>query len=150
MKLEVFHLGLPAEKQQKLSQQNVETHTHRSPDWTGIDQTTKFPQFADRGNRVVSFMCWSRDFNQDIDVLVECGFFSVGNGDTVRCFQCGGGLQNWKPTDYPWREHARFFPHCSYLQDKNGLDYVKSVHAEDDVNDNSEAPGVQKTQPQFA
>lgn len=34
----------------------------------------------------------------------------LGEGDRVKCFHCGGGLSDWKPSEDPWEEHARWFP----------------------------------------
>lgn len=34
----------------------------------------------------------------------------LGEGDKVKCFQCGGGLTNWKPSEDPWEEHAKWYP----------------------------------------
>ena len=44
-----------------------------------------------------------------------CMCVQSGPGDNVRCFYCDGGLKNWKPSDEPWSEHARWFPRCPFL-----------------------------------
>lgn len=53
--------------------------------------------------------------------------FTSGEGDTVRCFQCDGGLQQWDPRDDPWIEHTRWFPHCAYVRQVKGVEYVELV-----------------------
>ncbi|KAG8598494.1 hypothetical protein GDO81_002633 [Engystomops pustulosus] len=50
--------------------------------------------------------------------LAEAGFFFTGTRDHVQCFSCGGCLGNWEENDDPWREHARWFPECKFLQSK--------------------------------
>jgi hypothetical protein len=51
--------------------------------------------------------------------MAKAGFLFAGYQDYTRCFFCGGGLRNWEAGDYPWVEHARWFPNCAHLrQDK--------------------------------
>ena len=52
-----------------------------------------------------------------------------GTNDLCRCFACDGGLQRWDVDDSPWLEHARWFPHCRYVLDTKGLEYVRNVQA---------------------
>ena len=33
----------------------------------------------------------------------------LGEGDKVQCFHCGGGLNDWKPSEDPWEQHAKWF-----------------------------------------
>ncbi|XP_051038878.1 baculoviral IAP repeat-containing protein 1b-like [Phodopus roborovskii] len=55
---------------------------------------------------------------------------SVGKRDTVQCFSCGGCLGNWEEGDDPWKEHAKWFPKCEFLQSKKSSEeiaqYIKS------------------------
>ena len=48
----------------------------------------------------------------------------VGPGDNVRCFHCDGGLKNWQQDDNAAVEHARWFPRCSYIQQKRDSTFV--------------------------
>ncbi len=50
--------------------------------------------------------------------LAKSGFFFLGNSDRVQCFSCGGVLRNWKPGDDVKREHARHFPTCRMVQNR--------------------------------
>lgn len=45
---------------------------------------------------------------------------SIGAGDLVICFQCGGGLRNWSNGHDPFVEHARLFPGCPNMMEING------------------------------
>ncbi|XP_031747014.1 uncharacterized protein LOC100492519 [Xenopus tropicalis] len=67
---------------------------------------------------------------QTSDELAWAGFFYVGPGDRVRCFSCGGEVDNWKPEDVPLTRHQLFFPHCSYVQ---GLSIRHSYFMEEGV-----------------
>ena len=53
--------------------------------------------------------------------------YLTGCGDIVRCYACDGGLQKWSPGDSAWVEHARWFPHCAYVRQVKGEDYVQLV-----------------------
>ncbi|XP_037386657.1 baculoviral IAP repeat-containing protein 1 isoform X2 [Talpa occidentalis] len=50
--------------------------------------------------------------------LSTAGFVFTGKRDTVQCFSCGGCLGNWEEGDDPWKEHAKWFPRCEFLQSK--------------------------------
>lgn len=106
-----FMKGINAEE--SLQQLNVVAH-----------QKPKFPMYATRDSRKESFKNWSSDLPQDVESMVEAGFFYIGTTDSVKCFQCGGGLKNWETNDIPWEEHARWFPHCRYVILHKGTEYV--------------------------
>ncbi|XP_059132511.1 baculoviral IAP repeat-containing protein 1 isoform X2 [Peromyscus eremicus] len=63
-------------------------------------------------------------------VLSAAGFVFTGKRDTVQCFSCGGCLGNWEEGDDPWKEHAKWFPKCEFLQSKKSSEeiaqYIKS------------------------
>ncbi|XP_036135985.1 baculoviral IAP repeat-containing protein 1 [Molossus molossus] len=50
--------------------------------------------------------------------LSVAGFVFTGKRDAVQCFSCGGCLGNWEEGDDPWKEHAKWFPKCEFLQSK--------------------------------
>jgi baculoviral IAP repeat-containing protein 1 len=45
----------------------------------------------------------------------------------VRCFSCGGCLENWRASDNVWHEHAKHFPQCEFLSSVKGPEYVADV-----------------------
>ncbi|XP_013918863.1 PREDICTED: baculoviral IAP repeat-containing protein 1 [Thamnophis sirtalis] len=45
--------------------------------------------------------------------------------DTVQCFACSGCLGNWEEGDDPWKEHAKWFPECEFLQMKKSRNEIK-------------------------
>ncbi|NXJ66548.1 BIRC1 protein, partial [Rostratula benghalensis] len=59
------------------------------------------------------------------DLLARAGFFFTGKKDTVQCFACGGCLGNWEDGDDPWREHAKWFPECEFLQSKKSSEEIQ-------------------------
>ncbi|NWQ88911.1 BIRC1 protein, partial [Burhinus bistriatus] len=59
------------------------------------------------------------------NLLARAGFFFTGKKDTVQCFACGGCLGNWEDGDDPWREHAKWFPECEFLQSKKTSEEIK-------------------------
>ncbi|XP_005694651.2 PREDICTED: baculoviral IAP repeat-containing protein 1 [Capra hircus] len=56
--------------------------------------------------------------------LSAAGFVFTGKRDTVQCFSCGGCLGNWEDDDDPWKEHAKWFPKCEFLQSKKSLEEI--------------------------
>ena len=60
--------------------------------------------------------------------LAEAGFYYVGRFDQVKCWYCGGGLQRWGDHDNPWKEHAKFYPHCEFLLSHKRFDFVYDVN----------------------
>ena len=43
----------------------------------------------------------------------------VGRKDATKCFYCGEIIYDWEPTDNPWEEHAKLFPHCGFLKKRS-------------------------------
>ena len=54
-------------------------------------------------------------------------YYFKGTNDIVRCCVCDGGLQKWSAGDDPWVEHARWFPHCAYVRQVKGEDYIELI-----------------------
>lgn len=71
-------------------------------------QHPRNPSMAKYGKRLQTFLSWI--YPVDKEQLAEAGFYSIGNGDHVVCFHCGGGLQEWKENEDPWDQHAKWFP----------------------------------------
>lgn len=46
----------------------------------------------------------------------------------MKCFHCGGGLTDWKPSEDPWEQHAKWYPGCKYLLDEKGQEYINNIH----------------------
>ncbi|XP_059152420.1 baculoviral IAP repeat-containing protein 7-like [Physella acuta] len=87
----------------------------------------KHPKYAMDQARLSSFSNWDVNQNPKPADLAKAGFFYVGHGDSVKCFYCDGGLRNWEPNDDPWREHARWFPRCSYVKQSKGQAFIENV-----------------------
>ncbi|NXS79713.1 XIAP ligase, partial [Erpornis zantholeuca] len=71
-------------------------------------QHPRNPSMAKYEKRLQTFLSWI--YPVDKEQLAEAGFYSIGNGDHVVCFHCGGGLQEWKENEDPWDQHAKWFP----------------------------------------
>ena len=61
------------------------------------------------------------------DELVRAGFYCVKDSDSVRCWWCSVGLNQWDPGDRPLREHARYSPRCPLLLQLVGRRFVLGV-----------------------
>ncbi|KAL6043871.1 hypothetical protein STEG23_011827 [Scotinomys teguina] len=88
-------------------------------------------RFQDEEARLESFENWPfYAHGTSPRVLSAAGFVFTGKRDTVQCFSCGGCLGNWEEGDDPWKEHAKWFPKCEFLQSKKPSEeiaqYIKS------------------------
>ena len=89
-----------------------------------------YPSLADKQTRRSSFDgYWHPTHCQNPDDLVELGFFYAGYSDCARCFYCGLGLKYWRPDHDAALQHAKYRPHCLYIQSVKGLAYIDSVQA---------------------
>lgn len=61
------------------------------------------------------------------EVLATAGFYFQDIDDEVLCFHCNGGLRSWQKEDDPWFEHAKWFPHCQFVQLVKGEPYIQLV-----------------------
>ncbi|XP_062067924.1 baculoviral IAP repeat-containing protein 1-like [Lepus europaeus] len=92
----------------------------------------------DEEARLSSFRLWPF-YVQGISprALSAAGFVFTGKRDIVQCFSCGGCLGNWEEGDDPWKEHAKWFPKCEFLQSKKTseeiIQYIQSYEGFVDV-----------------
>ncbi|NXT84270.1 XIAP ligase, partial [Zapornia atra] len=98
-------------------------------------QHPRNPSMAKYGRRLQTFFTWM--YPVDKEQLAEAGFYSVGNGDHVVCFHCGGGLQEWKKNEDPWDQHAKWFPGCGFVRKEKGLEFINNVHLKDGYGDST-------------
>ncbi|NXE11959.1 XIAP ligase, partial [Lophotis ruficrista] len=84
------------------------------------------PSMAKYERRLQTFLTWI--YPVDKEQLAEAGFYSIGNGDRVVCFHCGGRLQEWKENEDPWDQHAKWFPGCGFVRKEKGLEFINNVH----------------------
>ncbi|ELW66606.1 Baculoviral IAP repeat-containing protein 4 [Tupaia chinensis] len=81
---------------------------------------------ADYEARIITFGMWIYPVNKE--QLARAGFYALGEGDKVKCFHCGGGLADWKPSEDPWEQHAKWYPGCKYLLEEKGQEYINNIH----------------------
>uniref|UniRef100_A0A8C3QHJ2 E3 ubiquitin-protein ligase XIAP n=1 Tax=Cyanoderma ruficeps TaxID=181631 RepID=A0A8C3QHJ2_9PASS len=98
-------------------------------------QHPRNPSMAKYGKRLQTFLSWI--YPVDKELLAEAGFYSVGNGDHVVCFHCGGGLQEWKENEDPWDQHAKWFPGCRFVTKEKGIEFINNVHLRDGCRDST-------------
>nr|BBA16874.1 XIAP-AG [synthetic construct] len=84
------------------------------------------PSMADYEARIFTFGTWIYSVNKE--QLARAGFYALGEGDKVKCFHCGGGLTDWKPSEDPWEQHAKWYPGCKYLLEQKGQEYINNIH----------------------
>ncbi|XP_068813875.1 E3 ubiquitin-protein ligase XIAP isoform X2 [Struthio camelus] len=96
-------------------------------------QYPRNPSMAEYERRIQTFLTWRYPVNKE--QLAKAGFYSIGNGDHVACFYCGGGLQEWKENEDPWDQHAKWFPGCRFLRQEKGQEFINNVHLRDGCSD---------------
>ncbi|XP_029430370.1 baculoviral IAP repeat-containing protein 1-like isoform X2 [Rhinatrema bivittatum] len=74
--------------------------------------------------RLESFKSWPFYARTQPALLAAAGFFFTSVKDTVQCFSCGGCLGHWEEEDDPWKEHAKWFPECEFLQSKKSQNTI--------------------------
>ncbi|KAM8961268.1 baculoviral IAP repeat-containing protein 1-like [Pelodytes ibericus] len=76
--------------------------------------------------RLMSYANWPVYSLIEPAALAQAGFFFTGRRDNVQCFSCKGFLGNWLENDDPWKEHAKWFPKCTFLQSMKTEGEIKS------------------------
>lgn len=90
----------------------------------------RFFVYKEISARIASFDSWPNEPVQSPLRLSLAGFFYTGIGDRVKCFSCGGALQNWTIRDDPVTEHRRWFPDCDVLHGADSNPYGCDVLAD--------------------
>ena len=57
----------------------------------------------------------------------HAGFYYTGTDDELKCFHCGGILDDWQKEDDVYLEHLIHFPNCSYIRHQMGAAAVSKV-----------------------
>ncbi|QOD39974.1 iap-3 [Matsumuraeses phaseoli granulovirus] len=86
--------------------------------------------YANELVRLRSFKDWPSVMAQTPDMMSEAGFFYAGTGDKTKCFYCDLKLKDWNVDDDPWKQHARWSPHCAYVNMVKGNDFVQKIITE--------------------
>ncbi|XP_067327616.1 E3 ubiquitin-protein ligase XIAP isoform X3 [Anolis sagrei] len=126
-----FVLGHDVGNLEGISNQSGDAKLNRSNN-VGLPQN---PCMADYETRLKTFVAWNYLVSKE--QLARAGFYSIGNGDSVACFHCGGALQEWKAYEDPWEQHAKWYPGCKYLLEEKGQDFVNRVHLTHSLQDST-------------
>lgn len=90
-----------------------------------IIQFPAYPSFKGLWVRMNTFTCWPAALKQTPTILSHAGFFYSQFSDMVSCFSCGGSLKGWHTDCDPWKEHAVWFPNCSYVKLHKGAKFIR-------------------------
>ncbi|KAH3729030.1 hypothetical protein DPMN_054993 [Dreissena polymorpha] len=90
-----------------------------------VRKPPRYPRYTVERNRFESFSQWPHDKPTPKE-CVESGFFYTGDGDMLRCFQCGIGLKDFSTEDNPVNEHIKHSGTCQYLLNLFGEEYIKN------------------------
>lgn len=88
-----------------------------------------FTRFAIEAIRRRSYKNWSKQIEQTPQELSEAGFYYTGRDDSVVCFCCKMGFQQWEEYDVPWEQHVLHSEHCNFLTLMKGSKYIEEVKA---------------------
>jgi hypothetical protein len=62
--------------------------------------------------------------NSIVTFFATITLFITGHGDDVTCFHCNIGLRDWQTDDVPFQEHARWSPHCVFVNYVKGSAFI--------------------------
>uniref|UniRef100_UPI00398EA5E0 E3 ubiquitin-protein ligase XIAP-like isoform X1 n=1 Tax=Pristiophorus japonicus TaxID=55135 RepID=UPI00398EA5E0 len=65
--------------------------------------------------RLETFINFPPDVPVCATTLARAGFFYTGFKDQVRCFSCGGVVENWQNGDSAVGKHRQLFPACLFI-----------------------------------
>ena len=83
------------------------------------------PLMAESDKRFQTFSRWQHPISPR--EMTDAGFWYLGDGDRVQCFYCSGTLRNWQANENPWFEHAKWFPLCEFVLQKQSVEYVQKI-----------------------
>ncbi|XP_060599289.1 baculoviral IAP repeat-containing protein 3-like [Ruditapes philippinarum] len=105
-----------------ISDNNIDAvSTNPSP----LQYPIRSPRYQTMEARIASFQNFPKQISISHQNLAVAGLFYTGQGDLCRCFTCDGGLKDWSSGDDPIKEHATYFPNCSYIIKLKGQEYVR-------------------------
>ncbi|KAL8575258.1 hypothetical protein ACOMHN_001804 [Nucella lapillus] len=93
-----------------------------------------------------TFTQWDKTRAPPLDEVVLSGFFYSGYTDCVACFYCGVRLKDWQQTDKVHVEHVRHSPHCGYIRDTKGEEFIRQIQRQIQA---SQQSSTNTTSPQF-
>ena len=96
---------------------------------TGIlistDRIVEHLDFADPQARLASFI--ARPATQNVEDMVDAGFFSLQQLDKVRCYSCRVVFCDWQAGMDPWVVHAQHAPTCHHVRTVKGTEFIGNV-----------------------
>ncbi|XP_039176663.1 baculoviral IAP repeat-containing protein 1 [Crotalus tigris] len=95
----------------------------RNPENNSLEVKNKYKKMESRLESFTNWPFYCKDIQPAL--LTNAGFYFTGIKDTVQCFSCSGCLGNWEEGDDPWKEHAKWFPECEFLQREKSRDEIK-------------------------
>jgi baculoviral IAP repeat-containing protein 2/3 len=66
---------------------------------------------------------------RSVDNIIQANYFNTDTKTIDTCPSCNGSLQIWGSKDHPMIEHARWFPHCPYVQQLRGTEMFLRIQA---------------------
>lgn len=66
-------------------------------------------------DRLSSFSNWQNNCVSKVD-LAKAGFFSMHDGDRVKCFSCQTVIFDWKKGESAFEEHKKHNPSCAFIK----------------------------------
>ncbi|XP_078612898.1 baculoviral IAP repeat-containing protein 7-like isoform X2 [Branchiostoma floridae x Branchiostoma japonicum] len=73
-------------------------------------------EFTREQARLDTYRDWPRDCPVRPADLARAGFYSLHDGDRVRCFVCYRVLRQWCAGDDPLDEHRKHYPDCPFVR----------------------------------
>ncbi|XP_050397969.1 neurofilament heavy polypeptide-like [Patella vulgata] len=96
--------------------------------------------YADITSRLSSFISYEHHFNQSKEALSNSGFYYVGPGDAVKCFECEKIFKDWDECFVPLCEHHIRSPKCKFIRSLLSETIGGDVDDDGDDDDDSQIP----------
>ncbi|XP_057322510.1 baculoviral IAP repeat-containing protein 7-B-like [Microplitis mediator] len=78
-------------------------------------EAPRFIQYASEQRRLETFVGWTGPPTLPRE-LAAAGFFYLGNGDQVTCYECALRIERWEEGDDPIVAHRRWQTNCRFVQ----------------------------------
>jgi hypothetical protein len=90
--------------------------------------------------RKLSFESWPEEVKMNtLDMAIAGGVYE-GKWDHIRCFHCGGGMDNWQDNECPKQRHAHMYAGCGYIQAITDTEFIERAASSRKLRDVKDTP----------
>lgn len=92
------------------------------------------PELYKEGVRLITYKSFPSSSPVSVFRLAQAGFYSLNDGDKVKCYSCGITYQGWRAGDKPRDIHAALSPTCPHIlgQDCSNIPLPSTISSQPD------------------